>query len=205
MERFLNGFGIHKDFERKVHVSLAPEARGHLRGLVMRPNPNLEEFAFLGLGRGSLIDRILTADRKDLEKQGLKIENGLISTGVGADEVRLLFKKLKETEGSFDILLLGHLHPSGAFLLNGKPYYLSPRADLLVPSMGSPEEGGPTGSSDLKFFKELHEKVVKIPFMGIVANMDSGPRLRLYKTDKLIKIKRYNDIDKVPQTTIDLQ
>ena len=70
--------------------------------------------------------------------------------------------------------------------------------------MGHPEDGGPTSGYDLWFYKTLFESGLNVPYAGIAAITKSGPKLKVYEIDKLVKIKRYNDIDRVPQITINL-
>lgn len=207
MERFFRFFGRRKDKETRINISLTPEASRHLKSLMCRPNPNLAEFAFLGLGHGSLVDQILVVDEGELKnKRGLSRRGEGFVSSVSFEEHMQLSLKLAATGRYQDLIILGHLHPSGIKKVEGKYYVIGKDDGLLEPSMGSPSEGGPASNGDLGFFRELLEEKPEhnVIYAGIAAVTKSGPKLRLYKASEMVKIKRYNDIDKVPQITIDL-
>ncbi|QQG41721.1 MAG: hypothetical protein HYV90_00185 [Candidatus Woesebacteria bacterium] len=204
MDKLFSFLGARKDRETSIEISLTPGASDHLKRMILRPNPELAEFGFFGLGQNGTIDQILDLDEKDLSyKNGLTHSLGGFSSNVGGNEWNGLVQKLIQSGRRGDFLVFGHFHPSGTKRIAGATYHIDPGEALLVPSGGSLRD--PTTGGDIGFFKALTELNPNlVPYMGIAANTKSGPKLRIYEIDKLIKIRRYNDIDHVPQTTIDL-
>lgn len=195
-----------KERENKIDIILSPEAANYLKSLMSRPNPNLAEFAFLGLGQGNFIDQILAIDEDLSNKTGLFREEGFSLSRVPTNELAFLSIKLQDAKRVDDVLVIGHFHPFGQKNIDGVTYSINPSEALLEPSMGSRAEGGPTARHDVGFYKWLrtNDPMVEIPYAGIAAMTQNGPKLKIYDIEQLIKIKRYRDVDKVPQTTINL-
>jgi len=206
VEIFTRGSDHFINKEAELDIGLTSEASRHLKSLITRPNPNLAEFAFLGLGQGDLIDQILVSDVFGLEeKRGLYRENDHFISRIENDEWIQLFVELEAIKRSQDLLILGHLHPSGEKHIEGIPLSVSPSNALLEASMGDPQEGGPSSARDVGFIKGLITGAkIDIPYFGIAAITRTGPKLRIYQTNKLIMIKQSNDIYSVPQVTITL-
>lgn len=207
MERLLSRIGLRKDVENKVDITLTPEASAYLKQLVLRPNPNLAEFMFLGLGTGNIVEKILvTNEESPIKGQGLVfLEGNKLVSSIDKDELGELLNKLITTEKIEDVLILGHSHPTGVKNFGSYVFYIEPNMSLLEPSMGNPYEGGPTSAADLAVYKDFaNSPSFNFPFAGIATTTKSGPKLKIYSIRELIKIKRYNDIDRVSQTTIDL-
>lgn len=199
-------------FERKgsseteqIKLALTPSAQARLRTLLDRPNPRLSEFTFIGLGTPDLIDEILVADEEYSENSGL-FQGGFSGSRVDQEELRLLFTKLHQSGRTNDLMILGHMHPSGEQTIGNQRFIVTPSEALLSPSMGTRDQGGPTYGGDLRFYRSLLElnPQLHLPYAGIAAYTEHGQKLRIYKVNELIKIKRYNDIDKITQKTIDL-
>lgn len=183
-------------------VELTPEVSTKLRQLVLRPNPNLAEFPFLGLGKSGLVDQILVVNDLDYSADSGLLKNGTLSSSVSRSELTELFKKLESSGRRKDLMVFGHLHPSGESLVQGRRYILNPSDSLLVPSMGG--NGKLLSGGDMAFFKSFKEvnPAVRLEHVGIVANTPDGPKFRVYNLENLLKIKKYSHIDGVVQQTI---
>jgi hypothetical protein len=182
-----------------IDVSLTREASLYLKSLMMQPNPHLAEFGYLGLGDGKTIDQILAID-EDLRQRKLTAD----SPRLDGASIRPLFVKLVESGRENDFMMFGHSHPIGVRVVEGKYYWIVPNKKLLEPSMGTPEQGGPSKDWDIGFFKWFYEKVVNVPFVGISTNVDESSKLRIYDTERLINISAKKDLKHVPQVTLNL-
>jgi hypothetical protein len=205
MERFyVNLPWFKKDREKDIGVSFTPNASAHLKVLVERPNPLLSEFMFICLGKNGLIDKIMVASENEYMGRGLTI-SGVHKSSVDRSEWLILLNKFKKSDRVQDIVALGHLHPTGSRVIGGIKYTVSPSEALLFPSTGGPNLGI-TNGGDLLFFKKLHEHKTQIPtpYVAIAAKTQNGQTVRFYDLEKIIKVKKYRDIDKVPQVTINL-
>ena len=190
--------------EGEINISLTPQASLRLKQLVTRPNPTLAEFPFLGLGDQGVIDEVI-APKKYSSESGL-FHSGFSGSRVDETELLELFKKLELSGRQQDLMVFGHLHPTGQKVVKGTRYIVEPSDSLLDPSMGSRESGGPVSGGDLAFIKlfiELNPKV-KLPYVGIVADTREGAKLRIYKPKDLLELKKYSDIDKLAKRTITL-
>lgn len=185
-------------------VELTPEVSVKLRGLVLRPNPTLAEFPFLGLGKSGLIDQILVVNGLDYSADSGLLKKGALSSSVARSELTELFKRLESSGRRNDLIVFGHLHPSGESLVQGRRYILNPSDSLLVPSMGG--NGRLLSGGDMAFFKAFKDAnpTVRFENVGIVANTPEGPKFRVYNLENLLKIKKYSHIDGVVQQTITL-
>jgi hypothetical protein len=204
MERFIAKF---KERKSQPDLSISDSARLVLKTLAEKPNPNLAEFPFAGIGKGNEITEIVTTEEYDtIFKSGIRKEKGKLTTAVDNGQIIMLFIKLIESGDLNNLLLLGHIHPSGKAILCGIEYEVRPNDSLLQPSMGSPAQGGPSFGGDVGYIKYMITKDPKhtIPYTGILAVTKTGPKIRAYSSLELINIKRYNDIVRVPQITIDL-
>lgn len=196
-----------KSFEKSknsIDISLTSEASQRLSQLVTRPNPTLSEFSFLGLGKEGVVNEIIAMEENSPDS-GL-FKNGFSGSKVDREEILQLFKKLNASGRQKDLMVFGHVHPTGQRKINGVTYVIAPNDLLLDPSMGSSESGGLATGGDLAFFKSFTElnPQLKLPYIGIVANTQGGSMLRIYELKDLLRMKKYNDIDKLSKITINL-
>jgi hypothetical protein len=189
----LSGFPEQEMWEKPA-IRIADSAAAYLRELMWRPNPNLAEFAYLGLGNGQEIDTILAIE-EDLSLRELNADPPKLQ----GKEIRPLFEKLMQSGRQNEFMMFGHSHPIGIKLVNGKYYFVAPGKKLLDPSMGKRTDGGPATGWDIGFFKWLYESVVEVPYVGISTNFNGKTQLRVYETEKLIQIKRARDLRKIPR------
>lgn len=211
-----------KTKEKIGDVVLMPEAAKYLRSLVLRPNPDEAEFAFLGLGSYPVVDQFLVINDKAYPpNSGINRPElmGLMSPpSLGDKELNELFSKL-ETSGRAEFLMVyGHLHPVGEEQIEREKWQLLhpefgvPIRNLnLEPSM-CPLSAGITNKElkmkrrpwkpggDLLHYLDLYPKR-KFPYIGIAAKTVEGAALRIYSTPELLQIKSNHDIVKVPQKT----
>ena len=206
MERPRNIFEALFSKEKPLQIGFSEESKAFLKKLLLRPNPTLAEFAFLCLGTNNYVDTVLVANEHSYSTESGLNFKGFIGSSVSRNELTSLIKKLDDSGRYQELLIFGHSHPSGSLIVKNIRFSVAPNESLLVPSMGTKEEGGPTAAHDLAFISSLVEVLpeLPIPFVGIAANTENGPALRAYDTKRLLKIKRAKDIDKVPQTTIKL-
>ncbi len=209
MERFFTRFTEKlKPKDKILPVTITDEAKNHLRAMMLRPNPNLSEFIFFGLGKNDVIDSILVNDSNTYPKgPGLHREsNHVYTSSTNEDDLVSLLEKLNTTGRFGDLLVFGHTHPSGKIVIDGQIFYVAPSESNLVPSAGSIMDGGLTNKYDLLVAKEISKKWSgnSIPHFGIAADTQNGLKLRLYKTTDLAKVKRYSDIDRAAQVTLTL-
>lgn len=198
-----------KEKAASLDIKTTKEASNYLKRLILRPNPRLAEFAFLCIGQENLISKILVANKKYYSRNSGLYSSSQNSWGTSVDGKELiklghiLQKQAEKKDVHF--VVFGHTHPSGEVRSGQDLINIKPSDLLLSPSMGSPEDGGPTWGRDLYVAKLLY-KMIPSPaiYFGIAANTQVGPKFRIYETKGLAKIKRYNDIDKVPQITIKL-
>jgi hypothetical protein len=189
-----------------LRFELTPNAKRVLGTLVARPNPTLAEFSFLGLGINGVVEEIVVADTSKYSDKSRLLFSGEYKSTSDKTELEIIFNKVHQDGRIGELLLLGHMHPTGSAIIDGIKYNISPSDTLLEPSGGGSGKGGPTSGGDLAFYKEFIRLNPNCsPMVAIAANTQKGPQLKVYDMAKLVKVKRYHDIDKVPQQTIDLK
>lgn len=207
MERL---FGRFKEASRRkentLPITITPEASAFLGRMLLRPNPRLSEFIFFGLGGNEVINEIAVANENSYHpNSGLRVGLlGITTSGVSEEWIEIM-QRLEAEDKIDNILVVGHSHPSGRTKIKGVTFTIPASDSLLEPSMGSVFEGGPTKAHDLRFAYDLHfDAGFPHEYFGIASPTHEGPKFRIYRTEDLTKIKRANDIDKVPQKTIKL-
>ncbi len=208
MERFFaKAKEVFVSKDRVLPLSITDSAGQRLKKLLERPNPFLSEFIFFGLGKDGVIDTIVANDQPIYPGQGLKqVSSHVYISSAQEDDYQSLKEKLFNTGRFAELLVYGHTHPTGEFVLNGQKLIVHPDYSHLNPSSGSKYSGGLTSAHDLRAAKELAEKWIgdKPPHFGIAAQTQDGYKLRVFDTVDLSKVKRYSDIDKSKQITLDL-
>lgn len=189
----------------RLEMDITPEASNKLSLLLQRPNPYLSEFPFLGLGREGLLEDIMVVDHENYSQNSfLHWRGGAVYTSnVDRKELQMLFNKLYDKQQMDEFLVFGHMHPTGTFQQGGV-FFTIPKSDaLLTPSGGSRLERGIQNRGDLAAYSTLVKENphFNLPYVGIAAETQNGPSLRVYQTDELLKIKWWSQIDRVPQRT----
>ncbi len=191
----------------RLKLELSAQAAERLRRLVLRDNPNLAEFPFLGLGQGYTVNDIWVVNESSYSKaSGLGLlRGGFMESQTDEHEIKELFRRIIVENRLQDFILFGHLHPSGEASIGGVRYILDPSETLLIPSSGDSAKGGIVSEGDLGFYSSfLRLNPTLSPYAAIAANTQQGPKLRVYDMHALGKIKRYSDLEKVPQITLQL-
>lgn len=187
-----------------LQLEIAPQASEKLRKLVLRDNPSLAEFPFLGLGKNNKVEDIWVVDENLYSERSGLLKNGLLRSQTDKQELEELFRRISTENRLEDLILLGHLHPSGQAVVNGTRYIIAPSDTLLDPSGGFSKKEL-MGGGDLAFYDSFLKLNPTIsPYAAIAANTQDGPQLRAFDMRSLVKIKRYTNIDRVPQITISL-
>jgi hypothetical protein len=207
--KFLNS--IRKTIDRilsepeppQLDLGISPDAQESLHKLANRPNPRLSEAPFIGLGSRSMITEIVVPQGVFSPNSGL-LQDGFLGSRTDINELQQLFDQITRQGRLDEVVILGHLHPSGQTRVKYVTYTLAPNDGLLYPSSGG--NSNPQSGGDLAFYKAFHDENLDrgIPYAGIIANTPDGPKLRVYDMDGLTKVKRYSEIDRVPQITVKL-
>lgn len=195
-----------KTIENEVALTMTKESSQLLGKLLLRPNPMFSEFMFFALGENGTINEIVVANTESHHPEsGIKFGLTGFGLGVSRNELIQVMQKL-EREGKIDkIMVVGHSHPSGRSVHKGITLQIDPSDELLEPSMGGVLQGGPTKAKDLKFAYDLeHDAGFPHEFFGIGAATNEGPKLRIYRTKDLSKVKKSKEINSLPQQTIKL-
>lgn len=157
------------------------------------------------LGKDSVVDQILTANPFEYSPDsGLNVGR-VYKSSPARSEWDDLLGKLRASGRIKDIIALGHSHPTGSAIMGGARYTITPSDSLLSPSGGSPQFGI-SNLGDLLHFKSIYavNSVLPVKYVAIAAQTGNGPMVRLYDLGEIIKVKRYKDVDRVPQITIAL-
>ena len=159
-------------------------------------NPNLHEIPFLGVvGEDDRVENIICepnfARHSRLHQTGI----ATFTSSVDKNELTHLFQKALSSGKLEKVKMVGHLHPSGETIQGQHRVIIPPSEDLLLPS-----------KSDISFMDVLGElnPNQNIDYTAITANTPDGPKLRVYDTKKLVKMKKVRDLDDLPSQTIDL-
>lgn len=198
MERFFRAFKQKEEKPAEISLVITDHAKNHLVKLMTRPNPKLAEFMFLGLGKEGIIDQILVSDENRFLNKGIVIVGGVVKTSVNEDDYLKLLENLVDSGREEEVLVFGHTHPTGTFRLGGTKFIVEPSYEMLIPSNGV--------GNDVRFAKELMERLTMIPrpYYGIAAETEDGPKLRVYKTHELARVKKVSQIHKLSQATLSL-
>ena len=192
--------------ETLLDVKLKPEVAQFLRALLLRPNPRSGEFPYLGLGTSGSIDDIFVTDGAEFSRGLYHVSPSIMQASVETEHFVSLFRSAYDAGRLEEIVLLGHTHPTGKIQSGGTTYEFLDMDWWLHPSMGEKSEGGPMNGGDLAFYRAFRELLPEIPleYVGIAANVGGVPKMKIYAIDELLTIRRYSDIDFVPQQTFSL-
>lgn len=178
-----------------VDLELTPEVSEQLRKFLLRPNPTLAEATFLGIGDESLISELLIPEGEKFSSHSGIFKAGLNHTESDVWEEKQLLNRAYQEGKLSKILLRGHSHPTGVAVINGVQHSFSPAEYWLDASSGDLEAW--------RYFAE-NNPIVDSPYVGIGAVTQDGPKLRVYSTPDIVKVKKWSNIRKVPQKTINL-
>ena len=204
------------NFVRKLFEAISPEAEPASLDLVLstraqqtlfeialRPNPRLSEVSFLGIGSDNIVTQIITRTYGFSPSSGL-FQDGFSGSQSDIHELKELFDYVFQQGQIKNVLILGHLHPSGNTKIQDVTFSVEPSDDLLEPSGKYSDIQSDGDIAFYRAFKELNQQF-SIPYSAIVANTPEGPKIKIYDIDKLIQVRKYKDLNKIPQVTILLE
>lgn len=196
----LRGLFALKEVKKAPALNLSPEAAAKILELVEQESPDLHEAPFLALGTADQIIEVLSLPDYTRNSKLTALDNIVFASFVDKKELETLFK-LAQKEGLIDqVLILGHTHPSGTTMIGGQKHIVLPSEGLLDPSVFSLE------GSDIGFLKKLVRlnPRLHLPYFAIAAITETGPKVKIWHTEHLLKVKKSTDIDKIPAQTISL-
>ncbi len=193
---------IFRGVERQeLPVTLSPEVRTQLKELVLRPNPSLAEFVFLGVSTSLSISEVIIANQDGFSDKSGLFQDGFQGSQADKGELARAWDIAYQQGKMNEVIVLGHSHPSGETRVRGITYRVEPSDYLLSPSGGS--MGNFADGGDLAFFKAFveHNPSLNLQYIAIVAITQTGPKVRLYALKDLISVKRASDLESVPSVT----
>lgn len=107
-----------------VNINLSNKSQDIVRDIVFEPNPKLSEIPFLGTKEGQNIE--IRVSKKYNRDSQLKQSDESFVSSVDKKELADLFKSVSSENLLNQVVLLGHLHPSGEAIIKSKRYEVRP-------------------------------------------------------------------------------
>lgn len=179
-----------KEKTNKPGLTFDEQSLDSVREIYGVDNPNLHEIPFLGVvdDQGN-VEQIICEPKFPRQSRLKQVGGAVFASTVDKRELAHLFQKADDQGNLKKVKLVGHLHPTGETRIGQQKFSVPATEYSLDPS-----------EEDISFMSELGKLNPDFNFnhTAITSDTPTGPKMRIFKTEELTKVRKASQLDKLP-------